>query len=72
MSRKRIRKDEVWTTENEISYLGGIGTWGKVALSKKEMLENYIKTACCRDNWGEIDQFQVMEYAAVMLDEERV
>jgi len=72
MRGKRIRKDETWTTENEISYLDGIGTWGKVALSKKEMLENYIKAACRRDDWGEIDVFKVMEYAAGMLDEERV
>ena len=70
MSRKRIIKPEGWTTENEISYLSGIGTWGKVALSRKEMLENYIASACNRAEWGEVRVGEVIRYAEHMLEEE--
>jgi len=42
MRGKRIRKPETWTTENEISYLSGIGTWGKVALSRKEYFRGIL------------------------------
>ena len=70
MSRKRIIKDEGWTTENEISYLSGIGTWGKVALSRKEILQGYIDSALRRDDWGEVDGNKVIMYAKQMLLEE--
>ena len=70
MRGKRIRKDEVWTTENEISYLSGIGTWGKVALSRKEILQGYIDSALRRDDWGEVDGNKVIMYAKQMLLEE--
>jgi len=67
MSRKRIIKPEVWTTENEISYLSGIGTWGKVAHSRKEILQGYIDSALRRDDWGEVDRDTVRSYALEML-----
>ena len=69
MRGKRIRKPETWTTENEISYLSGIGTWGKVALSRKEILQGYIDSALRRDNWDEVDRDTVRSYARDMLRE---
>ncbi len=69
MRGKRIIKPEVWTTENEISYLSGIGTWGKVALSRKEILQGYIDSALRRDNWDEVDGNKVIMYAKQMLAE---
>ena len=69
MRGKRIRKPETWTTENEISYLSGIGTWGKVAHSRKEILQGYIDSALRRDNWDEVDGNKVIMYAKQMLAE---
>ena len=70
MRGKRIRKDEVWTTENEISYLSGIGTWClSITLSRKQMLENYISSAWRRDDWGELDRKAVIVYARRLLEE---
>jgi len=71
MSRKRIIKDEVWTTENEISYLQNIGGWFAVTThSRKEILQGYIDSALRRDDWGEVDGNKVIMYAKQMLLEE--
>ena len=70
MRGKRIRKPETWTTENEISYLGGIGTWClSITLSRKQMLENYIKSTFVRREWGEVSKVVVRSYALEMLRE---
>ena len=66
----RKKEDPKWTTGDEIKYLKGIGTWADyITLSKKGMIENYIKSTFSRENWGEVDRDTVRSYALEMLRE---
>ena len=66
----RKREEPKWTTGDEIKYLNGIGTWSDyITLSKKGMIENYIKTTFSRENWDEVDRDTVRSYARDMLRE---
>ena len=60
----RKREEPKWTTGDELAYLDKIGTWSDyITLSKKGMIENYIKTTFSRENWDEVDRDTVRSYA---------
>ena len=66
----RKREEPKWTTGDELAYLDKIGTWSEfITLSKKGIIENYIKTTFSRENWGEVDGNKVIMYAKQMLAE---
>ena len=70
MKDKRIREEPRWQTSDELKYLRHIGTWSDcITLSKKGMIENYIKTTFSRENWDEVDRDTVRSYARDMLRE---
>ena len=50
-------------TGNEISYIENIGTFGKVFITTKQMLKNYINAAYLRDRWGAVDKDTVIGVA---------
>ena len=60
-----------WSTANELHYLEHIGTFGKVFISTKQMLRNYIKHATImRANWGEMNKQKVLAFALRRLKNE--
>lgn len=52
-----------FTTEDEIEYIKGLGTWSDCQLSHSELIKMYIENNPLRSNWGEIDRDEVMEVA---------
>jgi len=58
----------MWTTEDEMDYLKGIGAHGETSKrpSKQrriELLKSYIAAAKLRVDWGEMDKSRVVSYA---------
>ncbi len=58
-----------WKTSSEVNFIIGLGTFNKhQRLSKKELLVKYIEAAAVRDDWGWIDEEQVVEFAQAVHD----
>ncbi len=61
----------MWTTRDELEYLASLGTHSEsaivTALSKAEMLRNYIAAAHQRSEWGLIDPAVVIARAEDLL-----
>lgn len=65
----------VWTTKDELCYLEKIGTWAPVGagrdrlppLSRKELLEQYLKIMEKRVRWGELSVSIISGYVSIEL-----
>lgn len=66
--KPQIEPTPQWTTDDEISYLCGIGLYRMNSSSapvkdRIALLKNYINAASLRANWGEMDKSRVISYA---------
>ena len=54
-----------YATQAEIDYIDGLGTWrtGYAGYDTIELLEDYLKIAKRRNDWGNIDAVQAMTAA---------
>ena len=57
------RNKKKYTTDDEIEYIKGLGTWSDCQLSHGELVRRYIELNPSRTKWGEIDREKVMEVA---------
>lgn len=55
--------DYTYTTEDEMEFISGIGSWGEKKRDKKTLLENYLIGAYRRNYWCEIDADACMKHA---------
>lgn len=59
--------NEAWTTEDELEYIDDIGNSSTAAsvtrLSRRELLNKYIKSLNKRRNWLNINRRQVLTHA---------
>lgn len=55
------------TTEQELRFLDGMGTFAENPKPKRELLEGYLKAAAKRVNWGLTDKWVAIQYAKRLL-----
>lgn len=63
-----MTEKRTWTTEDEIGYIRGLGTWAKEGkrLPHKFLVEKYRQNRKYRAYWGMMDKKRIME---VVLEE---
>ena len=61
-----------WTTEDEIKFIEGLGTWiWGIATPTHKLLRNYITANEKRTDWGEVDSYKVLIRAMQILINKR-
>ena len=50
-------------TEEEIKFLGALGTYSRVDIPVEELYSRYIKASRLRRRWGNIDKDMVIKHA---------
>ena len=66
---------ESWATEQEITFLKHLGTYREgheITPIRLKLLENYVKAARGRLDWGSVNRVKVMEFAEAQLAEARL
>ena len=59
---------EAWTTEKEIKFIDGLGTWRPFhKRSHESMLIKYLTTMTFRTYWGAVDEDLVRSYVRKQL-----
>ena len=65
--------DQYHSTYKEKQFIKNIGTYSisarVKAKTKRQLLKHYILAAKNRDNWGNVDQAECIEYAEKLLTE---
>jgi hypothetical protein len=71
----------IWTTENEIAFIHGLGRYKwrprkdpetgrvmpKYKFSRRKMLDRYLRSCKRRVDWGDMDRLSVIEAAELAL-----
>ena len=66
---------ESWATQQELTFLKNLGTYREgheIIPMRLKLLENYVKAARERVDWGNVDGEQVIEFAEEQLAEEHL
>ena len=65
MENTSIKREFVlkWSTDDELRFIDGAGTFGCFGATRVELLSNYIAVAEERFNWDNIDKNIVIQYA---------
>jgi len=56
------REHQTWTTQSEIGFLKGLGSWGIRPRNKEELLKKYRKTVYRRYDWVGVDPDEVIAF----------
>ena len=66
MNKKEI--DRTWTTKSELTFIKGLGTWAERKQNRLGLLKKYQNTLNLRTKWGSIDDVDVYEYIAKLIE----
>ena len=64
---------ESWATQQEVAFLKNLGRYREgheVIPMRRKLLENYVKAARKRANWGNVNSETVIAFAEAQLAEE--
>jgi hypothetical protein len=64
-----------WATEQELTFVKNLGTYREgheIIPMRLKLLENYVKAARERYNWGNVNGERVIQFAEAELVEERL
>ena len=64
-----------WATEHELTFVNNLGTYRvghEMSPMRLKLLENYVKAARERRDWGNMDGEKVIQFAEAALVEERL
>jgi len=53
--------NRIWSTENEVAFIAGIGTHTRNMPPRETLLVRYRAALRYRHNWGEINQREVLQ-----------
>tara|TARA_R110000744_G_scaffold59521_1_gene123775 strand:- start:31 stop:279 length:249 start_codon:yes stop_codon:yes gene_type:complete len=68
-----MESSKMYSTQHEKMFIRGLGTGAFVPvqeLSRKELLQEYIKTAANRKNWDGVDRYGAAAFARECLEVE--
>ena len=66
---------ESWATQHEVTFLKNLGRHREgheVIPMRRTLLENYVKAARKRADWGDVNSEKVIAFAEAQLAEERL
>jgi hypothetical protein len=66
-----IMQTPAWATRDEINFLNGLGQWSESsALTKRQLLRNYVEASAHRNNWGAIDPVEIKQHCLYLLKQD--
>lgn len=65
---KQKQKLKNWSTSDEIQFLETLGRHSKSNAVRQDLLENYIRAAKERNEWGRVDKDAILYEARQMME----
>jgi hypothetical protein len=66
-----MKRVSLWDTSDEVNFLSGLKKWSTTTpMTRKQLLQEYLRTSEIRVNWGEVDKAEAIRHCKMLLKQE--
>ena len=67
----KMKRVSLWDTSDEVNFLNGVKRWTtNVPMTRKQLLQEYLKASEARVYWGEVDRAEAIRHCKMLLKQE--